>query len=154
MNGGPFNGQTVPFAAFPTARPLTTFGQLTEIASNVKSEYNALVLQANRRFSKGLQFLSSYTRSRAIDTNQRSSTFTENNVPFNVFDPAAERGISNFDVSHKFVISVVYQPRVKVDNAFARMLLDGWSIAPIYQYYTGVPSTMDSFRAAVAEQAV
>lgn len=137
--GGPYNGQTVNIPAFPATRPNTSFGQLTEIASKVKSQYNALVLQANRRFSKGLQFVSSYTYSQAIDLNQRSSTFTENNVPYNVFDPQAERGISNFDVTHKFVVSVVYQPRVKLDNTALRLLLDGWSIAPIYQYYTGRP---------------
>lgn len=139
VNGGPFGGQTVTIPVFATSRPLTGFQQISEIASNVKSEYNALVLQANRRFSGGLQFLMSYTLSKAEDTNQRSATFTENNVPLNVFDPGAERGRSNFDRRHKFVASVVYAPRVKVDNRVARALADGWSISPIFQFYTGFP---------------
>ncbi|MBS1809080.1 MAG: TonB-dependent receptor [Acidobacteria bacterium] len=142
ISGGPFNGQTVTVPAFRGARPLASAGftqQISEIASTVKSEYNALVLQANRRFSGGLQFLANYTFSKAVDDNQRSATFTENNVPFNVFDPTAERGRSNFDVRHKFVISLVYQPRVKLGNRAATLIADGWSIAPIYQYYTGRP---------------
>jgi hypothetical protein len=107
--------------------------------SDIGSEYNALVLQANRRFSDGLQILASYTLSKAVDDSQTSQTFTTANVPFNVFDPGAERGRSRFDRRHKFVISAVYAPRVKVDSKVVTALVDGWSIAPIFQYYTGFP---------------
>ncbi len=139
VSGGPFNGQTVTVPAFRGTRPNTSFAQMTEIASTVKSEYNALVLQANRRFSGGLQFLASYTLSKATDFSQASVTFTANNIPYNVFDPAAENGRSNFDVRHKFVASMVYAPRIKLDNKAATAIVDGWSIAPIFQYYTGRP---------------
>jgi len=137
MNG-PFGGQSLTLALFPTARPLTTYAQITEIASQVKSEYNAFVLQANHRFSHGLLLLTNYTLSKASDTLQTSTTFTSNNTPFNVFDPGADRGRSNFDRRHKFVFSAVYAPRVKSSNKFATALLDGWSIAPIYQVFSGI----------------
>jgi hypothetical protein len=136
--GGPFGGQSLTLALFPTARPLTTYAQITEIASKVKSEYNALVLQANHRFSHGLLLLTNYTLSKATDTLQTSTTFTANNIPFNVFDPGADRGRSNFDRRHKFVFSAVYAPRVKSGNKFATAVLDGWSIAPIYQIFSGI----------------
>jgi carboxypeptidase family protein len=138
IRGGPFDGQTLTLALFNTTRPLTTYAQMTEIASKVKSEYNAFVLQANHRFSNGLLFLSNYTFSKATDTLQTSTTFTANNVPFNVFDPGADRGRSNFDRRHKFVLSSVYAPRVKTSSKFATALLDGWSIAPIYQIFSGI----------------
>ena len=137
--GGPFGGQTFTIPVFRGARPNTAFGQVTEIVSDIKSEYNALVLQANRRFSDGLQILASYTLSKAVDDSQTSQTFTTGNVPFNVFDPKAERGRSRFDRRNKFVISAVYAPRVKVDSKLVTALIDGWSIAPIFQYYTGLP---------------
>jgi outer membrane receptor protein involved in Fe transport len=137
--GGPFDGQSFTIPVFRGARPNTSFGALTEISSSVKSEYNAMVLQANRRFSGGLQLLASYTLSKAEDDSQTSQTFTTANVPFNVFDPKAERGRSRFDRRHKFVISAIYAPRVKVDNKFVTTLIDGWSIAPIFQFYTGLP---------------
>ncbi len=136
--GGPYAGQTVTIPIFPTVRPFTG-AQITEIQSSVKSQYNALVLQANRRFSNGLQFIASYTLSKATDNNQTSQTFTANNVPFNVFDPDLEIGTSNFDVRHKFVVSAVVAPRFAVENDFVDALVDGWSIAPIVQYYTGRP---------------
>src|SRR5262249_33066151 len=136
--GGPFDGQSYTVALFPTARPLTTYGALTEINSKVKSEYNALVLQANRRFSHGLLLLANYTLSKAKDTLQDSTTFTATNTPFNVFDPGADNGRSKFDRRHKFVFSAVYAPRVKLNNKFATAVLDGWSIAPIYQVFSGI----------------
>jgi hypothetical protein len=137
--GGPFGGQTFTIPVFRGPRPNTGFGAVTEIVSDIGSEYNALVLQANRRFSDGLQFLASYTLSKSVDDSQTSQTFTTANVPFNVFDPAAERGRSRFDRRHKFVISAVYAPRVKVDSKLVTALVDGWSIAPVFQYYTGFP---------------
>lgn len=139
VSGGPFNGQTFNIPVFLGARPITSFTRLTEIASLVKSEYNALVLQANRRLTGGLQMLASYTLSKATDDNQTSQTFTTGNVPFNVFDIRAERGRSRFDRRHKFVASAIYAPRLKVDNKVATALIDGWSIAPIFQFYTGLP---------------
>lgn len=139
VSDGPFAGQTFTIPVFRGLRPNTGFGALTEIVSDIKSEYNALVLQANRRFSDGLQVLASYTLSKAVDDSQTSQTFTTANVPFNVFDPGAERGRSRFDRRHKFVISAVYAPRVKVDSKVVSALIDGWSIAPIFQYYTGFP---------------
>jgi hypothetical protein len=123
---------------FPTTRPLPTYAQLTEIASKVKSEYNALVLQANHRLAHGVMFMANYTLSKATDTLQTSTTFTSNNIPFDVFNPDADRGRSNFDRRHKFVLSAVLAPRVKSDNKALRALADGWSIAPIFQIFSGI----------------
>ena len=136
---GPFAGQTFTIPVFLGSRPNTAFGAVTEIASVGGSEYNALVLQLNRRFSKGLQLILNYTLSKSIDYSQISQTFTTGNVPFNVFDLRGERGRSNFDRRHKFIASAVYAPRVKVDNKAVTALFDGWSIAPILQVYTGLP---------------
>lgn len=137
--GGPRNGQTF---SLPTAtRANTSFQQLTQIQSSVKSEYNALVLQLNRRFTGGLQFQSSYTLAKSTDTNQNSATFTQNNSPLDVFDRTYDAGPSNFDVRHKVVVSAVFAPRIyrgDTNSAF-NYLLNGWSIAPIYTFYSGRP---------------
>jgi hypothetical protein len=137
--GGPFDGQTVTIPVFATSRPNTSYTQLTEIASIVNSTYHAMVVQANRRFSDGLQFGLSYTLAKAEDFSQTSTTFTANNTPYNVFDFAAEKGRSNFDRRHKFVANVVYAPRVRSGSTVTRAILDGWSLAPILQIWTGLP---------------
>ncbi len=139
--GGPFDGQT--FALPQATRANTAFQQLTRIESSVKSEYNALVFQANRRFTDGLQFQASYTFAKSTDTNQNSATFTQNNSPYDVFDRSYDPGPSNFDVRHKFVASAVYAPTLyKGDRgSFYNYLLNGWSFAPIYTFYSGRPFT-------------
>jgi len=137
--GGPFDGQTFSSPLFIGARPNPNFAQITEIRSNVFSKYNALVLQANRRLTDGLQFQSSYTLSRSSDNGQSSQTFTANNVPFNAFDQANENGLSSFDRRQKFVASIVYNTSFfkKGDNAVGRALLNGWTIAPIFNAFSG-----------------
>jgi Carboxypeptidase regulatory-like domain len=140
ITGGPFDGQTFTVPAF-TSRSNTAFSFMTEIASIIPSEYHAMALQINRRFSEGLQFSANYTLSKATDYSQGSQTFTTNNVPFNVFDLSLEKARSTFDRRHKFIASAVYSPRVKLNSKVATSLLDNWSIAPIFQAYTGIPYT-------------
>ena len=139
ISGGPQNGQSFTLATF--SRVNTALAQLTQIESSVKSEYNALVLQLNRRFTGGLQFQTSYTLSKSTDTNQNSATFTLNNAPYNVFDRSYDAGPSNFDVRHKFVFSAVYAPTFYKGDAksFYNYLLNGWQVAPIYAFYSGRP---------------
>ena len=136
--GGPFGGQSISLPVFDR-RPAAGFGAMTEIASLVTSEYHAMVLQFNRRFSKGLQFNANYTLSRATDYSQGSVTFTTDNVPYNVFDLSQERGRSNFDRRHKFVANAVYSPQVRLGGKLMTSLFNNWTMAPIVQFYTGNP---------------
>ena len=135
--GGPFAGATWRLPLFLGARPDVNFAQITEVRSDVFSKYNALVLQVNRRLTDGLQFQSNYTLSRAYDNGQSSVTFTSNNLPFNAFDQQNENGLSNFDRRHKFVASVVYNTNFKTDNTAAKHVLNGWTIAPIFNAFSG-----------------
>ena len=138
--GGPFGGSTYATPIFTGARPNPNFLQLTEIRSDVFSKYHALVLQANRRLTDGLQFQANYTLSRAFDNGQSSVTFTSNNLPLNAFDQQAENGLSNFDRRHKFVTSVVYSPNPFTDGV-GRHIFNGWTIAPILNAFAGQRNT-------------
>jgi Carboxypeptidase regulatory-like domain/TonB dependent receptor-like, beta-barrel len=142
VNGGPLGGQTITVPYFTGTRPDTRFGAITEITSSIKSEYTALVLQANRRLSKGLQFQVNYTRSRTTDTGQNSATFTFNNGPINPFDLSLEKGRSNLDIPNRFVASAVWNPSVPgglKDSAVGRAIFNGWTISPIVLVQDGVP---------------
>jgi hypothetical protein len=137
--GGPFAGQIYTTPIFAGARPNTNFAQLTAIRSDVYSKYHALVLQANRRLTGGLQFQTSYTLSRAEDLGQTSATFTLNNAPFNAFDQLGEKAYSSFDRRHKFVTSVIYNTDFASlkDNAVGRAIFNGWTFAPILNAFSG-----------------
>jgi hypothetical protein len=138
--GGEFNGQSFTLPLYTKVLGANS-PQYLQFQSSVKSEYNALIFQANRRFTNGLQFQASYTLAKSTDTGQNSSITSFFNTPFNVFDRSYDAGPSNFDVRHKVVVSAVFAPTpYKGDTtSFYNYLLNGWSIAPIYQFYSGQP---------------
>ena len=78
---------------------------------------------------------------KSTDTNQNSATFTQANAPLNLFDRSFDNGPSNNDVRHKFVVSAVYAPTVYKGDAKSlyNYLLNGWSLAPVYAFYSGRP---------------
>ncbi|HEY6188174.1 MAG TPA: carboxypeptidase regulatory-like domain-containing protein [Pyrinomonadaceae bacterium] len=139
--GGDANGQTFTLPLYTRGNTALPFSILEE-QSSVKSEYNAMILQANRRFTNGLQFQASYTLAKSTDTGQNSLITTSIfNQPVDIFDRSYDKGPSTFDVRHKLVVSAVYAPTFYKgsDNSFYGYLLNGWSIAPIYVYYSGAP---------------
>jgi outer membrane receptor protein involved in Fe transport len=142
---GPFAGQTWTFPYYlGAARPNPNFGQIQEIRSNINSKYHALVLQANRRLTNGLQFQASYTLSRAQDNGQNSQTFTPGfSAPFDPFNQGGENGLSNFDRRHKFVASVVYNTNFASlkNNVVGRAIFNGWTIAPVINMFSGARYT-------------
>jgi hypothetical protein len=139
---GPFAGQTKPFQIYRGARPNTSFRSMTEVQSAVTSNYNALVVQVNRRFSGGLQFQSNFTWSHAIDNGQNSQTFTQVQSPLDPNNLEAERGSSNFDMRKRFVTSVVWAPQYfKNKGTLTKALLHDWAISPILNIADGRPLT-------------
>jgi hypothetical protein len=106
------NGQevgTTPF--YRGIRPDANVGSAIEVVTDVESTYHGLVLQANKRFTRGLLFNANYTLAKATDTGQNSTTFISNFMT--VFDPnnlEGEKGTSNFDRRHRFVASFHFAP--------------------------------------------
>lgn len=139
---GPKNGQSFTFPLFTGARPNTNFGRITTISDAVKSTYNALAIQFERRMTKGLQFQTFYNFSHSNDNGQSSQTFTSSNNVLDRFHMNLEQGRSNFDTRHRFGASAIYAPEFFKDrSAVVRAFADGWSIAPIFSYASGAPYT-------------
>ncbi|HEU4710087.1 MAG TPA: hypothetical protein VFS76_00905 [Pyrinomonadaceae bacterium] len=92
--------------------------------------------------TSGFQFQTSYTFSRATDTNQVSQTFTTTNVPANPYDLSSESGYSNFDRRHKFAANAVWSPTLSSDrSSLTRALFGGWTLAPAITIFSGLPFT-------------
>jgi hypothetical protein len=137
---GPLAGNVWVFPYYRGSRPNTNFGNILEIRDSLDSKYHALVLQANRRLTNGLQFQTSYTLSRAQDNggSQSSATFTPGfSALFDPFDPAGDDGLSPFDRRHKFVASVVYNTDFKGLSGAGAAILNGWTIAPVVNMFSG-----------------
>lgn len=119
---------TTPF--YRGSRPDANVGSAIEVVSDVETTYHGLVLQLNKRFSRGLLFNTHYTLSKATDTGQNSTTFISNFMT--VFDPNnldAEKGTSNFDRRHRFVASFHYAPSY----------LWGFQVGGVYTGESGLP---------------
>ena len=154
---GPFAGQQWTFPTYFGTRPNPSFGTILEIRDSISTKYHALVLQANRRLTNGLQFQANYTLSKAQDNggSQSSTTFTPGFASlFDSFNPQGENGLSTFDRRHKFVASVVYNTNFASlkDNKVGRAILNGWTIAPIVNMFSGFryTPTTNSFTPAAA----
>ncbi len=91
-------------------RPFAGFGNISYRESSASSTYHSLQARAEKRFAQGFTFLASYTFSKAIDDSSGvpGSTATSNN-PQNSFDLRSERGLSEFDVRHRFVTSFIFE---------------------------------------------
>ncbi len=136
------NGQPAPFQRLtsssvftcptPPATLCPALGSITQVDSASNSSYNALWLTANKRLSHGLQFNASYTFSKSIDENSRSSAegviIQDNN------NLRGNRGLSEFDARHRFVINWLYELPFKGNR-----LVEGWQLSSITQWQTGNP---------------
>jgi hypothetical protein len=138
---GPLAGATWTFPYYLGSRPNPSFGNILEIRDSVSTKYHALVLQANRRLTDGLQFQTSYTLSRAQDNggSQSSATFTPGfSALFDPFDSQGDNGLSPYDRRHKFVASVVYNTDfASLRDSVGGKILNGWTFAPIVNMFSG-----------------
>ena len=80
--------------------------------ANVNNWYHSFNLRVERQFSNGLTFLLNHTISKNTESgNAGSSTFSGqgNTRAMDSFDWSRERGLSQLDVSQKFVMSALYE---------------------------------------------
>ena len=100
------------------------------------STYHGLATQVNKRFSKNLSFVGSYTFSHAIDDGTASvfSTLIQPRRPQDFLNYAPERASSALDRRHRFSLSWVYEaPWFKNDsNKFLKYALGGYVFTGTY----------------------
>ncbi|HEX2662458.1 MAG TPA: TonB-dependent receptor [Candidatus Acidoferrum sp.] len=123
-----------PFAAVSASSPIDPnvhLGNITDVTSGAGSNYNALMVELNRRLSHGLQIISSYTYAKSIDEN---SLNTQGVILQNSLDLLGNRGLSDFDVRHRFVVSGFYELPFHGNR-----LRSGWEVGTIVQAQSGNP---------------
>jgi hypothetical protein len=140
-----FYGSTRPFPTLPLTSPvlpaqcaapnpvckLNSFNQVNSVGN---SNYNAVWVKADKHFSHGLQFLASYTYSKALDYNSLSTG--ESLVLQNAYNPRGDYGPSEYDVRNRFVLSGFYELPFKGNR-----LVSGWQVGAVQQAQTGSPLT-------------
>jgi Carboxypeptidase regulatory-like domain len=109
------------------------------------STYHALVTDLDKRFSHGFFFRAAYSWSKSIDFG--SNTFSDNESTNTsgtayAFLPRLQKGVSDFDVSHTFVLSYSWTlPTLASFTGAPRALLAGWELGGIFSARTGPPFT-------------
>ncbi len=119
-------------------RPYQGVGNITYYAPLINSTCHAMVAKLERRFSKGLSLLASYTLGHSIDGDGNEHDTGDVN-PQDVRNLAAEKGTSNFDVLHRFVFSGFYQLPFGKSGGVASYLIRNWQLSTIFSAQTGQP---------------
>ena len=103
--------------------------QFVSVTSNTAtSDYQALQVKFERRLSRGLQALASYTFSHSIDIASTDAFANYLNTPSFIANPNVDRGNSDFDIRHSFTAGVTYSLLSPQWSKFARATLGGWSV--------------------------
>ncbi len=116
--------------------------------SDGNSWYNALIFEVRKRFSRGVDFQSSYTFARSLDTTQASTFFSDatNATVSALPEPPGtnyNKGLSDFHVKHNWVANFSWElPFAKGLKGAPGVLLDGWSIIGIGNMRSGNPLTV------------
>ncbi len=119
--------------------PNPSFGSAQLVANTATSDYDALQLQFQRRLSRGLQVLASYTWSHSIDSASAGSGGNSSNSPSSGVNFGGNRGSSDFDIRHAFSAAVTYDVPAPRLNAFANLILRGWSLQSVIQVRSAPP---------------
>ena len=131
-------------------RPFQPWGQVWEECGCFDSNYNSLQTSVTKHWSGGFFLLASYTFSKSIDyTSVSQFDWTSDGepprlTPASTRNVRAERGLSTFDVPHRFVTSFDWElPFFKnVSGVLQTELLRGWQVNGIFQLQSGRPFTV------------
>jgi len=105
---------------------------------DVNSNYNAMIVRLTRQYARGFQLEGVYRWSKSIDT----SSFGRGAQQTDPSDPKLNRGPSDFDVRHNFVLSGLWDiPLFRGRKDFIGKALGGFQINGILTLHTGFPWT-------------
>ena len=115
------------------------------------SEYHSLQASLTRQFSQGIYLQTAYTFGKSIDNGSGSSFIDELGGLVDkgdLLNPSTNKGLSDFDRTHRLVISYNYDlPFAKWLSSWPRALVDGWSINGVSTFQSGTPFLIADFGA-------
>lgn len=142
---GPLSSRTVTRAQL--LRPFPQFDAVTAAnATYATSTYHALVVSANRRFTRGLALNASYTFSKLLD--QATGPFAGETLGGgaiqSVYNLRSEWSISELDAPHRFVLNGIWAlpfgaRRGQAPKGVADAIVGGWELSGIYAFQSGNP---------------
>jgi hypothetical protein len=127
----------------------SAFLQATLYKGIASSIYHALQLNITKRFSHGFSVQGAYTYSHAIDDGADPLIPLNNNIQFppfprSSFNLGAERGNSEFDVTHRLVANYSWQipagrGHMRMQEGTLSKIVGGWTVSGISTFSSGLP---------------
>ncbi len=139
----------LPGATNPTTRQPygPALGEIRELSNSAHSIYHGLQTKLERRFSRGLYLLGSWTWSKSIDdqSNGTDTAIASGQYPQIQTNPGLDRGLSSFDRAQVFVANTVWEiplgrgARGSGLQAAFNNILERWQLSGIFTAETGTP---------------
>jgi Carboxypeptidase regulatory-like domain/TonB dependent receptor len=123
--------------------------------SSGQSTYHSLQVSLTRRYLHGLQFAAAYAYSKSMDNTSAAgggagaegSLDTSNGIDTsavigNQVDPRANRGVSDFDRTHRYTLNFVWAlpvPKSWEDSGAGRRFVAGWQLSGFVTAMSGLP---------------
>ncbi|HEV2273345.1 MAG TPA: TonB-dependent receptor [Acidobacteriaceae bacterium] len=125
------------------------FGNITYYISEGQGSYNALTVKAQKDYGKGLSFIASYTWAKSIDNanGYASGSQSSEGTPQDSHNLNAERGLSDFNVAQRLVLSPVWElpfgkNQMFLNSGIGSALAGGWQLSSVAQFDSGRPFTI------------
>ncbi|MGB8029124.1 MAG: TonB-dependent receptor [Terracidiphilus sp.] len=122
----------------------TNFQDITEMISNINSNYNALVAEVLNRSLKSITFDANYTWSHSLDFGQNANTTsTAVNDWYDPYkNPRLNYGDSPWNTPNRFVAYALYNfPNMPSTSPF-KWIVNDWSLNDSFQMSNGLPYTV------------
>jgi hypothetical protein len=139
-------------------RPYPQFGNVVSYTQNeAHSSYHSLQLTVWRRIGDGLTFSAGYNFSKSID-DLTSMSLNNQTVQIQYYQDyhnrRADKSLSNFDVTHRFIGDVTWRLPFGRDRRFVRegalaRLISGFSVNAIAQAQSGFPISISATNASL-----
>ncbi len=139
-------GRTVPQNRLLRPYPQFTAVNVSADAVGGSSSFNALVVRYNWQLASGLNLLTTYQWSKAIDNASEWQGWEVSDTMRNYYDLRADRSISAHDLPQSFVNALVYELPVGKGKKFgasmhpvANAIIGGWQVSSIMRFSSGLP---------------
>jgi len=123
-------------------------GQINYLPHSAQSNYESMFVRLEKRFSRGVSFLSSYTWSKAITNapqfrNAGGVNGNENSPPQDSYNLAAERSLASFHNEHRWINTFLYDLPVAKNNSVGSKIFRDIQLSGILSIQTGFPFTVN-----------
>ncbi len=137
----------IPNLGLSPVRPNPLYTGFNYRSNSVSSNYNALVLEAQKHMGHGLEFQMGYTYSKLLDVNSElfagCSTIGGFTAPYYYISNANQKlsyGKGAYDHKNSYKFNVTYElPFMKQEKGIVGHALGGWSLGSFFQFYSAHP---------------